>query len=70
MVSVLAVPVLGGLTAEHSEQTVTFASTAATCPLSRYSMTSREITVESMSTRMGASVSFRTWCAPSFPRGK
>src|SRR2546421_12806537 len=38
-------------------------------PVSRYSTMSGAISVESMRTRTGASVSLRIWCAPSLPRG-
>src|SRR4026208_2228404 len=42
---------------------------ARVLPVSRYSTMSGAISVESMRTRTGASVSLRIWCAPSLPRG-
>src|SRR3990170_7758056 len=43
---------------------------APTLPLSGYSTMSGAMRVDSMRTRMGESVPFRTWWNPSFPRGK
>ena len=63
--SVLAVPVVEGRPgAERIRSPATLR--APILPLSRYSTMSGAIRVESIRTRIGASVRLLTWCAPSF----